>query len=262
MGFTPTQLLDDKIVQNFTGTAEGGPNWVEYLTGCAVEEGYHSPADCSIQLWNFAFAGADISEALLPLHHNYTIPLVNQTQQYLTYADKVLTRPPVKLNKSKALVAIWIGINDINDSKSYKPANSTDADFWTLEIDTVFSQSVTPLLKSGFKNFLFINLPPLDRTSSNQIAATPYPSKAQVDLWNSLLASHVEDFEKENAGAKAILYDANKFLNGVLDNPAQYGVTNTTSFCPAYNQLDVLQNPAKYGCNPLDEYFWYNSGHM
>lgn len=30
----------------------------------------------------------------------------------------------------------------------------------------------------------------------------------------------------------------------------------------AYNQPDIDTNPEKYGCLPLDQYFWYNSGHM
>jgi hypothetical protein len=44
-----------------TATAEGGPNWVEYLTGCGLKLGYTSPLKCEPQLWDFAFGGADIS---------------------------------------------------------------------------------------------------------------------------------------------------------------------------------------------------------
>lgn len=54
--FTPDQLLSSQIVKNTTSS--GGPNWVEYLTGC--HEGL--PAECpGTKLWDFAFAGADIS---------------------------------------------------------------------------------------------------------------------------------------------------------------------------------------------------------
>lgn len=44
-----------------TSTAEGGPNWVEYLTGCGLKPGLTSPRTCKTQLWDFAFGGADIS---------------------------------------------------------------------------------------------------------------------------------------------------------------------------------------------------------
>jgi hypothetical protein len=46
----------------------------------------------------------------LPLHHNYTIPLVDQVAQYVKYASKVLPHP-----KGKTLTAWWIGINDTGD---------------------------------------------------------------------------------------------------------------------------------------------------
>jgi hypothetical protein len=38
-------------------TSSDGANWIEYLTGCFGG----SPFSCPRQLWNFAFAGADIS---------------------------------------------------------------------------------------------------------------------------------------------------------------------------------------------------------
>lgn len=54
----------DDFVANISGqtaTAEGGPNWVEYLTGCGLKPGLTSPLSCKTQLWDFAFGGADIS---------------------------------------------------------------------------------------------------------------------------------------------------------------------------------------------------------
>ncbi|KAH8200938.1 hypothetical protein TruAng_004876 [Truncatella angustata] len=260
LSFTPTELLTNRIVQNFTGTAEGGPNWVEYLTNCAVEPGEHLPSDCDVQLWDFAFAGADIAEEFLPLHHNYTTPLVNQTAQYLTWAEPVLG-PRIGDKRKKALVAIWIGINDVNDSQSKKPTNISFADFWEAEVNAVFDQSVTPLFHAGYRNFLFVNLPPLDRTAANQAKATPSPSKEQIDLWDGILANHTQDFADEHDTVKAMVYDANTFLNAVMDNPGQYGITNLT-YCPDYAQLEAATNPGKYGCLDLDEYFWYNSGHL
>jgi hypothetical protein len=59
---TPKELLSDQIIQNFTGTAEGGPNWIEFLTGCGLRPNLTSPETCKVQLWDFAFAGSDVSE--------------------------------------------------------------------------------------------------------------------------------------------------------------------------------------------------------
>ena len=58
--FLPAKILSDMIVQNQIGTSDGGPNWIEYLSGCF--EGL--PNDCidlrkdKRALWDFAFAGA------------------------------------------------------------------------------------------------------------------------------------------------------------------------------------------------------------
>ena len=105
-GYTPTQLLLDEIVQNQTGTSAGGPNWVEYLTGCYAGR----PANCTEysrgqkQLWDFAFGGADISAKYLPLHHNYTVDLDRQIEQWSQYA-----RPHLPIDPSRSLAVCWIG---------------------------------------------------------------------------------------------------------------------------------------------------------
>ncbi|KAL1637704.1 hypothetical protein SLS58_009129 [Diplodia intermedia] len=127
--FAPEQLLSSEIVKNTTSS--GGPNWVEYLTGCY--EGL--PANCpETKLWDFAFAGADISAEYLPLHHNYTVDLDDQVKQWDLYARETLDLEP-----ADTLVAFWIGsvctplplnridrlmqrqrsINDINDSAKF-----------------------------------------------------------------------------------------------------------------------------------------------
>lgn len=200
--------------------------------------------------------------ASTPLHHNYTIPLVNQTAQFLNYGDAVL-REKVGVNSLNTLVAIWIGINDINDSAKYTVPSFKD--LYTSIIDTIFSSSVEPLQKAGYRNFLFLNLPPLDRTPSNLLRhpAVRLPNVTMLGWWNDALAQRAERFAEQTNGAKAMVWDANKFLNGVLDHPGQHGIRNTTNFCPGYLYADVLADPDKYGCPvPLEEYFWFNSGHM
>ena len=112
--YTPSELLSTRIVQNQIGTSAGGPNWVEYLTGCyaglpAQCNGYSNASDGSQrvkqkQLWDFAFAGADISADYLPLHHNYSVDLDSQIKQWDTYA-----RPYLPVDPAKGLAAIWIG---------------------------------------------------------------------------------------------------------------------------------------------------------
>ena len=104
--YTPTQLFLDEIVQNQTGTSAGGPNWVEYLTRCYVG----APSKCTKysrgqkQLWDFAFGGADISADYLPLHHNYSVDLDRQVEQWDQYA-----RPYLPIDPARGLAVFWIG---------------------------------------------------------------------------------------------------------------------------------------------------------
>lgn len=254
--FKPQQLLSDRIVGGYNGTACGGPNWAEYLTGCGLGDGLHDPAQCPIQLWDFAFAGADTTEELLPLHHNYTVPLVNQTQQYLTYAEPVIGH---HMDKTRALVAIWIGINDINDAAGMP--NVTYLDFYDATLDIVFDASVQTMYDAGYRHFLFVNLPPLDRTPSAQQSSNPNPNATMINQWNSALAAHKDAWARKHDDATALLYDVNSFLNGVMDHPQKYGITNTTGFCGSKDP-QVLLDPERFGCVPLREYFWFDAGHI
>ncbi|KAK5114795.1 hypothetical protein LTR85_010108 [Meristemomyces frigidus] len=255
-GFNASALLSDRIVQNLTATAEGGPNWVEYLTGCGLQPGLTNPRDCEKQLWDFAFAGSDISTAYTPLHHNFTVSLVNQTKQFEQYANPVLS---TFVDPAKTLVGIWIGINDIGDSAEY------DVDFPTFynELMTTLFEAVQGIYDLGYTNYLFMKLPPLNRTPPNLIrAAGPLPNATMIDWYDQALSNHSAGFHAQHPDTKVMVFDTTTFLNGVLDNAAEYGIKNTTDYCAAYDQPYIISDPAMYGCQPLSEFFWFNTGHM
>lgn len=174
ISYTPQELLTDLIVQNQTGTAEGGPNWIEYLTRCGLKPGYTSPLTCEPQLWDFAFGGADISVDFTPLHHNWTVSLENQVKQFISYGNPVLEN---FLDKKKTLIAIWIGINDIGDSAKYAVNFPT---FYNTLQNHLFSL-VSSLYSLGYPNFLFFNLPPLNRRPGLIDSANPLPNATMID---------------------------------------------------------------------------------
>lgn len=49
--------------------------------------------------------------ASLPLHHDFTTPLVDQVNQWATYASAVVPHPA-----DETLTTWWIGINDTGDT--------------------------------------------------------------------------------------------------------------------------------------------------
>ncbi|CBF70544.1 SGNH/GDSL hydrolase family protein [Aspergillus nidulans FGSC A4] len=273
-------LLTDKIVQNQTGTSAGGPNWVEFLTGCGLKEGLTSPISCTKQLWDFAFAGAGVSAEHIPLHHPYTISLVNQIRQFTIYGHLVLTsssqHPSHKatlsaapiLDPASTLTAIWIGINDINDSAKNSSISSFP-DFYNTLLQTAFSglQTLVSLGYKDFVDFVVLNLPPLDRTPANQARTlrneTAAPDATQVGWFNSAITSQARRFGRRNPDTNVLVFDAHRVLSHVLDFPDQYGIVNTTDFCPGYDQPDIETEYQAYGCpTSLGTYFWFNSGHI
>lgn len=80
--------------------------------------------------------------------------------------------------------------------------------------------------------------------------------------YNDALRSGAESFAKRR-DVEVRVFDAHARLSGIMDHPGQYGIVNTTGFCAGYDQPDIESNYEDYGCPvPLDEYFWFNSGHL
>ncbi|KAF7873963.1 hypothetical protein EAF04_002635 [Stromatinia cepivora] len=254
--YTPAQILSNEIIQNQLGTSAGGPNWVEYLTSCFSGH----PSKCTKQLWDFAFAGSDVSTTYTSLHHNYTVSLENQILEWSTYA-----LPVVPMDPSKTLVAIFIGINDIGDTDSYTfPSHNSTGypSLYTNIIATEFA-AIETIYKAGFRNYLFMNLPPLQRTPPNLIRpAGPRPNITMLTSYNSILNATALNFAATHAGTKVMVFDTFSFLSSVLDDPAPYNIKNITNYCPRYDAPDIATNYAAYGCQPIPEYFWYNTGHI
>lgn len=97
----------------------------------------------------------------LPLHHNYTVPLVDAISQWDTFARDV-----IPVDTSRALATVWIGINDIGDSDMliFPTENATSfSSFYTEIIATEF-EALEKVYDAGYRSYLFMNLPPLERT--------------------------------------------------------------------------------------------------
>ncbi|TDZ41297.1 Acetylesterase [Colletotrichum trifolii] len=255
ISFTPEELLSDRIIPGQNTSSAGGPNWVQELTGC--KQGL--PRECEIQLWNFAFAGADISTTFVPLHHDYTISYENQVWQWDDYGKSVIDADP-----KQSLVASWIGINDINDMASFTFPYKNYENFEELYTAVVAEQfaALDTVYNAGYRNYLFLNLPPLDKTPASQTDPSRLPSTAMINTFNRVVNQSAKAFTEEHPGTTALVFDTYSWLTYVFDHAADFGFTNTTSLCPKYNAWDIGTNYAAYGCQPIYEYFWYNSGHI
>lgn len=260
LSFTPSQLFSNRIVLNQSwatqGTAEGGANWVECLTGCGVKKGLTDPRECKVQLWDFAYAGSNTVSKVgfTPAHWNHTVSFEQQVEQFAQYGNPALES--IKLRKKDALVAIWIGINDINDLAKLRGKSESFTPLYEEVQNHVF-ESVEKLYGLGYRNFLTLNLPPLNR------GPAPAVNASLVETFNSIHKKHADAFQASHRDSRILQYDVNTALNQILDNYQSYGFKNVTNFCPGFNQPDIRSNPQKYGCGEgLDTYFWYDAGHL
>ncbi|KAF7298983.1 Carbohydrate esterase family 16 protein [Mycena indigotica] len=246
---SPTLDISDFL---YPQTSSEGSNWIEYLTGCF--EG--SPFGCTKHLWNFAFAGADITAALfalfntlsvheklkfsrLPLHHNFTTSLVEQVNQWTKFASRAIPHP-----RHKTLTVWWIGINDTGDT--FKNASITNFPaFWETEMVAYFD-AVQLAQTNGLDTHLFINVPAEERNPSFVGSSNAAKFKQNIDQFNTVLAEHVQRFKNTNPDAVVMTFDSNALFNSILDSPTEFGFTNTTGF---------------YTCADPTGFFWYNSGH-
>ncbi|KAG7088359.1 hypothetical protein E1B28_012363 [Marasmius oreades] len=232
--FTPQELLSDRIIAR--NTSSEGSNWLQFLTGCF--EGL--PSQCDKQLWDFAFAGADISATILPRHHDFTLQLVEQVDQWARFASKVIPHP-----EEETMTAWWIGINDTGDSMNNASITDFGA-FWEKEMSSYF-EAVQLAYATGLKTHLFINVPPEDRSPIwNRNAQGAATIRSHIALFNQVLANHTERFASQNPDAIVLTFDSNAWFNMVLDHPKEFGFTNITGFCTCADPVG---------------FFWYNSGH-
>ncbi|KAL1760358.1 hypothetical protein FB107DRAFT_202972 [Schizophyllum commune] len=233
LAFTPDELLSNEIVPR--NTSSEGSNWLQFLTGCFSG----LPSDCDIQLWDFAFAGADIDADLLPLHHGFTVALVDQVKQYVEYAANVLPHP-----EGETLTAWWIGINDTGDTVGNTTLDFVE--FWEKEMKSLF-EAVQQAHDTGLTIHLFLNVPPEERSPGYVNDADKGALlKEHIALYNTALEDHIAQFEAANSDAIILTFDAHAWFNTVLDDPQQYGFDNITGYCT---------------CEDPEGYFWYNTGH-
>ena len=155
------------------------------------------------------------------------MPFVNQTAQLREYADHVISG---LVPRNETLVAVWIGINDISDTAKWTNITSFPV-FYDQLHDALFASLEDDLYALGYQNYLFVNLPPLDRTPGSTNDPSHLPNKTMVDWFDESLQSHVVDLQSSHEGVSATVFDANTFLNHVMDSPATYGILNTTGYC-------------------------------
>ncbi|TDZ48352.1 Acetylesterase [Colletotrichum trifolii] len=191
-------------------TTSGGLNWVGQLT---------STLNTSLVLtYDFAVTGATTDKAIVDTYAQYCVD--DQVDQYKQYASS-------KVDRANALVAIWIGINDVGepfwDKQSAPVAKIMDRYFELLQT----------LADDGLNNFALLTVPPF----SDQIPAMIGQSETDlqrlrddITAYNKGLNDRLATFKSANSGVKALVFDTKPSFDAVVGNFAKYGAKDATCY--------------------------------
>jgi phospholipase/lecithinase/hemolysin len=235
-------------------TATNGPNWVDWLTVKYNES--------LIETVNLAYGGATVDSALVTPYLPTVLSLKAQIQTEflpLYAADEVL--PWKSLD---TLFGIFIGINDVGNS--YGSLNLS-VDLNGL-IFAEYASLVEQLYSAGAKNFLFLNVPPVDRsplTTAQGANASALEAK-DIAYFNSQVSVLATNLTTTHKDATAFVFDTNTLFTQVLDDPQRFPETalykNTTNYCVGYENGTPTEDYFNATCGiPVNEYFWLNSLH-
>ena len=234
-------------------TSSNGPNWVDFLTTTYNES--------FIEAVDLASGGATVDSSLVAPYISTVLSVKQQVEdEYLpTYSPK-----PSYLSweSNDTLFSIFIGINDIGNSYQTQDATLPALIFSAL------SNIVDQLYLSGARNFLFLNVPPVDlspQTAAQGFSNQSLEAEAIVD-WNNRIVGLSENLTSTYSDATAFVFDTNSVFKQVLDEPCTFEqtcpYTNTTTYCDVYTEGTPSWYTYDAACGvPVDQYFWLNGLH-
>ncbi|OQE47544.1 hypothetical protein PENCOP_c001G06049 [Penicillium coprophilum] len=227
-----------------TGTTSGGTNWVGYLTTL-----YNASPVLS---YNFAVGGATIDNSIVDTKVK---DVTSQVQDFeLAYSKKPASAPWTSEN---AIFGFWIGINDIGWGHQ-----NTQPSVLVPRLMAQYRFLVEKVYASGGRKFLFLNVPPTDR-SPMIIKEGPEAVKTYatwVKAYNNGLQTMINDFKSSHTDTTIVLYDTWSFMPKILDDPQTYGFPNATCFnengtsCIWWNHYHPGQNYHKLQAADMKQY--------
>ncbi|MCJ1254070.1 hypothetical protein MMC24_001884 [Lignoscripta atroalba] len=233
-------------------TSSNGPNWVDFLT-VTYNESF-------VETYNLAYGGATVSADLVAQYLPTVLDFRAQVnQEFIPY---YVDQDTAQWTSSNSLFAAFFGINDVGNS--YGQQNAT----LNGDIFVVYSGLVEQLYQAGARNFLFLNVPPVNRSPGTLIYGTDTINLEGADIadFNARIADLAVTLSTTHPDTTVFLFDTNAIFSMVLDNPASYPQTalykNTTAYCDGYANGTPTQDYFNATCGiPVNQYFWLNSLH-
>jgi len=160
---------------------------------------------------------------------------------------------------------MFFGINDIGNEYKVEEA------FLASHVFQVYSELIDELYLTGARNFLFMNVPPVDRSPWMTTGIPKFPGwpafyHADIADFNSRLIEMVNKFVRTHPDVTVFMFDTHAIFSRVLNDPCDYVETcslkNTTHYCEDYQSGTPDWYTFDERCDiPVDQYFWLNSAH-
>jgi phospholipase/lecithinase/hemolysin len=190
--------------------------------------------DSTLFTYNLAYGGATINSALVAPY----LPTVSSVAQQIEdewFPIYAAQSPQAGTwSSDDTLFAIFDGINDVGNSWWRNTVALNAA------IYSVYHGLVDELYYAGARNFVFLNVPPVDRSPLALANTALNQSTEYVDIrsWNEALIRMAQSLKADKPDVNIFTIDTNKYFTQVLNNPASYPQTalykNTTAYCSAY----------------------------
>ena len=206
-------------------TSSNSTIWIDFLT-------YQYNASY-LQTYNLAVGGATLDNDIVP---GFMVPIATQIYNIFMPYYGSAHKPAWKATNT--LFIMFCGINDIVNMET--KANAMEVAAIDANLTLAYSRYLEALYGAGARNFLLLNVPPLERTWQEEaVRKTRIPKfKAGVVSWNQRIEQVVKGLKTQHSDASVFLFDTNQLLHQALDDPTRFPATrsiqNTSEFCKLY----------------------------
>ena len=197
-----------------TQTWSLGENYVEWLTTT-----YNNTL---IFDYDFGWGGATINDSIVSSGESSIKSFEDQVTSLFEPQFSSGDNGQVPWNGQNSIFSIFFGINDISHS-------CADAETQDDLLDSYFNLC-TNLYNTGARRFLFVGVPPVDRSpiGCNSNTCDPATCGNAINEFNGRLAERVAPWAQSLNGVTTSIYDYHAFLESVLNDPTQYGFNDAT----------------------------------
>lgn len=226
--------------------------------------------DSFIQTYNLAYGGATVDNDVF--HSVYGAPSFRQQLENMFKPTYTLPDTPNELrwDPDTTLFMIRFGINDVT------------IDYLRDDMHLVVSEPITSyfylaqdLYHLGARNFLFLNLGPVDRNFGRNGGNVENVQRLTDNIaeFNKGIAEVKQNLTQMYSDLTAFIFDVHTFLPWLAEDPmrleASQGLRNTSDICleyawglagptPASSKFSFEQSSV--GCGvPLEQYFWVST---